>query len=93
MKKTGFAKRGRFSSNSIGFEGLLAILLDPGGAQPGQAVLIDGKLPGKEFVDRQRVAAAGFLKGEQTAAHCGNDFSLPANDPPFCTGRRQVGNG
>src|ERR1035441_6053998 len=40
---------------------LLAILLDPGGAQPRKAVLIDGKLPGQEFVDRQGVAAAGLL--------------------------------
>src|SRR5215207_30829 len=56
-------------------------------------MLIDGKLPGQEFVDRQRVAAAGLLKGEQAAANRGNDFGLTANDPPFGSGRGQVGNG
>jgi hypothetical protein len=71
---------------------LLAILLDAGGAQPGKAMLIDGKLPGKEFVDGQRVAAASLLEGEQAAAHSGNDFGLPADDPPFGPGRGQIRN-
>ena len=71
-------------------EGLLPVLLDARGAQPGEAVLIDGKLPGKEFVDRQRVAAAGLLKGEQAAADCGNDFGLTANYPPFGPGCGQI---
>jgi hypothetical protein len=92
MKKTGFAKRSRFSSNLSDRESLLPILLDPGGPQAGQAMLIDGKLPGKEFVDRQRVAAAGFLKGEQATANRGNDFGLAADDPPFRTGRGQIRN-
>jgi len=93
MKKTSFAKRSRFSSNAdnLGVS-LLAILLDAGGPQAGQAMLIDGELPGKEFVDRQRVAAAGLLEGEQTAANRGNDFGLPANNPPFGSGRREVRN-
>src|SRR5665213_1416951 len=52
-------------------EGLLPVLLDAGGAQARQTMLIDGKLPGQEFVDRQRVAAAGCLEGEQAAAHGG----------------------
>jgi hypothetical protein len=73
-------------------EGLLAILLNAGSAQSGKAVLIDGKLPGEEFVDGQRVAAAGFLKGEQTAAHCGYDFGFTANNPPFGPGRGQIRN-
>src|SRR6185436_10274368 len=38
--------------------GLLPVLLDAGGAQAGEAVLVDGELPGQEFVDGQRVAAA-----------------------------------
>jgi hypothetical protein len=93
MKKTGFAKRSRFSSNAINFgQDLLAILLDAGGAQPGKAMLVDGKLPGEEFVDRQRVAAAGLLEGEQAAAHSGNDFGLAANDPAFGPGRGQIRN-
>jgi hypothetical protein len=36
MKKTGFARRGRFSSNFSGFgANLLPVLLDPGGPQAG----------------------------------------------------------
>src|SRR5882757_7714461 len=90
MKKTGFAKQSRFSSNLSGFGGLLAILLDAGGAQAGQAMLIDGELPGKEFVDRQRIAAASLLEGEQSAADRSDDFGLPANDPPFGSGCGQI---
>jgi hypothetical protein len=71
---------------------LLAILLDPGGAQPRKAVLIDGKLPGQEFVDRQGVAAAGLLEGEQTAANRGYDFGLAADDPPLGSGCGQIRN-
>ena len=69
---------------------LLPVLLDPGGAQPGKAMLIDGKLPGKELVDRQRVAAASLLEGEQAAANRGNDFGLTANNPPFGSGRGKI---
>ena len=70
----------------------MAILLDAGGAQSGKAMLIDGKLPGEELVDRQRVAAAGLLKGEQAAANRGNDFGLAADHPPFGPGRGQIRN-
>ena len=70
----------------------MAILLDAGGAQTGEAVLIDRELPGEEFIDRQRITAAGFLEREQSAADRGNDFSLTANDPPFGPGRGQVRN-
>jgi hypothetical protein len=92
MKKTGFAKRSRFSSNLSVRESLLPILLDPGGPQAGQAMLIDGKLPGQEFVDRQGITAAGFLEGEQAASDRCDDLGLAADDPPFGTGRGQVGN-
>jgi hypothetical protein len=93
MKKIGFATRSRFSSNATGSaNGLLPILLDAGGAQSGKAVLVDGKLPGKEFVDGQRVAAASLLKGEQAAANRGNDFGLTADNPPFGPGRGQIRN-
>ena len=92
MKKTGFAKRGRFSSNLSDRERLLPILLDPGGPQAGQTMLIDGKLPGQEFVDRQRVTAAGFLEGEQATSDRCDDLGLAADDPPFGTGRGQIGN-
>jgi hypothetical protein len=93
MKKAGRAERDRFSSNAAGFaRRLLAILLDTGGAQSRQAMLVDGKLPGQEFVDRQRVAAASLLKGEQAAADRGNDFGLTADNPPFGPGRGQIRN-
>jgi hypothetical protein len=92
IEKTGFTKRSRFSSNLSVQESLLAILLDPGGPQAGQAMLIDGKLPRQELVHRQRVAAASLLKGEQTAANRGNDFGLAADHPPFGSGRGQVRN-
>ena len=74
------------------FVDLLPVLLDTRGAQPGKAMLIDGKLPRKEFVDRQRVAAASLLKGEQAAADRGNDFGLTADNPPFGPGRGQIRN-
>jgi hypothetical protein len=91
MKKTGFAKRSRFSSNADGFEGrLLPVLLNTGGAQSRQAMLIDGKLPGQELVDRQRVAAASLLEGEQAAANRGNDFGLTADNPQLLTDCRQA---
>jgi hypothetical protein len=71
---------------------LLPVLLDTGRSQPGKAMLIDGKLPGKEFVDRQRIAAASLLEGEQAAANRGNDFGLAADNPPFGPGRGQIRN-
>src|SRR6478672_12015992 len=92
MKKTGFAKRSRFSSNLLVQESLLPILLDPGGPQAGQTMLIDGKLPGQEFVDRQGITAAGFLEGEQAAADRCNDLGLAADNPPFGAWRWQVSN-
>jgi hypothetical protein len=92
MKKTGFAKRSRFSSNLSVRECLLPVLLNPGGPQTGQAMLIDRKLPGEELVDRQRVPAAGFLEGEQAATDRCDDFGFAADNPPFGAGRGQVGN-
>jgi hypothetical protein len=71
---------------------LLAVLLDAGRPQAREAVLIDGELPGKEFVNGQRVAAAGFLKGQQAPTDGGNNFGLAADDPPFCPGRGQIRN-
>jgi hypothetical protein len=73
-------------------ERLLTVLLDPGGAQPGKAVLVDGELPGQEFVDGQRVTTAGFLKGEQAAANRSNDFRLATDDPPLGAGCWQIRN-
>jgi hypothetical protein len=71
---------------------LLAVLLDAGRPQPRKAMLVDGELPGEEFVDGQRVAAASLLKGEQAPPYGGDNFGLAADDPPFCPGRWQIRN-
>jgi hypothetical protein len=92
MKKTGFAKRGRFSSNLSVRESLLPILLDPCGPEACQAMLIDGELPGEEFVDRQRIAAASLFEGKEAATDRRNNFGLAADHPPFGSGRGQVSN-
>jgi hypothetical protein len=55
-------------------------------------MLIDGKLPGQEFVDRQGITAAGFLKGEQAAADRCDDLGLAADDPTFGAWCGQVSN-
>jgi hypothetical protein len=44
--------------------GLATIFLDASGAQAGQAVLVDGPLPAQEFIDRERIAFAGFLEAD-----------------------------
>jgi hypothetical protein len=71
---------------------LLAILLDAGGPQASQTVLVDGELPGEEFVDCQRITAAGLLQGQKATAHSGDDFGFTADDPPFSSGRGQIRN-
>src|ERR1700751_6390823 len=97
MKKIGLAGRDRFSSNSMNgsdrYCRLLAILLNAGGAQAGEAMLVDRELPGEELVHGQSIAAAGLFEGEEAASHSGNDFGLAANDPTFGPGRGQVRNG
>ena len=54
----------------------MAVLLDSGGAQPGQTMLVDRELPGEEFVDGQRITAASLFQGEQAAADGRYDFRL-----------------
>jgi hypothetical protein len=93
IEKISFARRSRFLSNWTNDRfrrRLLAILLDAGGSKPGKAMLIDGELPGKEFVDRQRVAAASFLEGQQTAANRGYDFGLATDNPSLGSGCGEV---
>jgi hypothetical protein len=72
---------------------LLAILLDSRGSQAGKAMLVDGKLPGQEFVDGQRITATGFLEGKQAAANRGNDFGLATDNPSLGSGCWQIRNG
>ena len=73
--------------------GLLAILLDAGGAQSGKAVAVDRILPGEEFLDRQRVATAGLFEREQSAANGCDHLGLAANHPALRSRCREIGNG
>src|ERR1700677_1354390 len=72
-------------------ERLLAILLDTGRAEPGEPVAVDRILPGEEFLDGQRVSAAGFFEREQAAANRRNDFRLATNHPALGSGRGEIG--
>src|SRR3989442_11710569 len=72
---------------------LLAILLNARGAQAGQAMLVDRILPGEEFLDRERVAAAGFLERKQPPPHGGNDLGLAPDDPALGARCGQIGDG
>src|ERR1700722_7073208 len=74
-----------------GGRSLLAVLLDPRRAQPGQAMLVDRVLPGQEFLDRQGIAAARFFERKQSAAHRRHDLSLAANNPALRSRRGKVG--
>jgi hypothetical protein len=67
-------------------------LLDPGSAQSSKAVLINGELPGKEFVNGQRVTAAGLFEGEQAATNRSNDLRLATDNPPLGSGCWQIRN-
>jgi hypothetical protein len=75
----------------MGGGGLLPVLLDARGAQAGEAVLVDRVLPGEEFFDRQRIAAAGLLEGQKSAAHGSDDLGLAPDDPTLRTRCGQVG--
>src|ERR1700752_1618941 len=91
-KRSASAIGGRSNRISVArMKALLAILLDAGGAQARETMLVNRELPGKKFVDRQRVSAASFLEGKKAAADSGNDFSFTADNPPFGSGCRQVG--
>src|SRR3954451_21901090 len=69
---------------------LRAILLDARGPQAGQTVLVDRILPGKEFFDSQRIAAAGLFEGKQPATHGGDHLRLAANDPALRPRRGKI---
>jgi hypothetical protein len=95
MPKTGFFYEAGFQKIAMKWtaraqKGLLAVLLDAGGAQSGQTVLVDGELPRQEFVDSQGITAAGFLEGQEAAANGCHNLGLTADNPPFGTGRREI---
>src|SRR5215472_15818602 len=81
-----------FFGGSSDAKKLLPVLLDTRGAQAREAVPVDRVLPGEEFLDRQRIAAAGFFQRQKSATHGCDDFGLTPNHPALRPGRRQVGN-
>src|SRR5690606_30865376 len=84
----------RIISEIAGAEaGLLAVLLDPGGAQTSQAVAVNRTLPAQIFFDGQSVSCASLVKPPHATANCADGFGLAPNDPTRRAGRRQVGNG
>src|SRR6516225_7992419 len=78
-------------SGSRTYQRSIAVLLHTRGAQTCQAETVNGMLPGEEFLYRQRVAPAGIVEAQQTAAHRGHDFGLAADYPTACRRRRQIG--
>ena len=71
---------------------LLAVLLNAGGAQTSEAVAVDRVLPSQEFLDGQRIAAAGLLERKKASAHGRNDFRFATNHPAFRSRRWKIGN-
>jgi hypothetical protein len=71
---------------------LLAVLLNAGGPQTSKAVAVDRVLPSQEFLDSQRIAAAGLLERKKASAHGRNDFRFSSNHPAFRSRRWKVGN-
>src|SRR5271166_1054970 len=67
------------------------ISLDTRRAQTAKTMLVDRLLPGTEFIDGQRVAAAGLLERKQTTANRGNNLGFPIRHPTFCSLWRQIG--
>src|SRR5690606_35014245 len=72
---------------------LMAVLLQAGGAQAGEAVIVDRGLPGEKFLDGQLVAVAGFLETEKSAPYRRHDLRLAADHPSSRIAGRKVGNG
>ena len=92
MRKTGFARRGRRFVKCCDEFGSaywrycwMRVVRRP--ARPCWSIEI---LPGQEFVDRQRVAAAGLFERKQAAANGSDDLGLAANDPALGAGRGQI---
>ena len=50
------------------------------------------RLPSEEFLDGERVAAAGLYKRKEPTAHRCNDYGLAANDPVLRPRYREIGN-
>ena len=61
--------------------GFVSIMLDPRGAKAIEPELVDRGLPTHEFVHRQRVPGASFLKRQEAAADRSDDNSFASDDP------------
>ena len=62
-KKRPAGQSGRRFANGLERQSpLLTVLLDTRRAQAGKAVLVDGILPGEEFLDGQRITAARLFE-------------------------------
>ena len=48
-------------------------------------------MPGKELLDRERIAAAGFFERKKATSHRGHDFRLATNHPTLRSRRREIG--
>jgi hypothetical protein len=70
----------------------MAVLLDARSTQTCKTILVDGCLPGQEFLGRQLVALARFLETEKATANGGYDLSLAPDDPSARICRREIGN-
>jgi len=68
----------------------VAVLLDARSAQPRETVLVDGRLPGEIFLNRQGIALTRLLKAEKATSYGGDDFGLTADYPAPRGGRRQI---
>src|SRR5665213_2337498 len=69
---------------------LPAMFLHLARAQAGQAVTIQMLLPHQKFLDRQRVALAGIVERQQSAAHRGHHLRLAPRRPAVGDRRRQI---
>src|SRR3954454_424853 len=57
------------------------LVLDAGGVQPGEAVLVDRLLPAPKLVHRQGVSLAGFFEAQKAAPHRRDHLRFAAHDP------------
>jgi len=71
----------------------VAVDLQPGDTQTRDAVRLYRALPSEEFLDRQLVAAADFLKADGPVAHGVDYYGLAPCDPAFCVRGWQVDDG
>ena len=68
------------------------ILLGARGPQPCQPIPAHLALPGKEFVHREQVARACFVKREQATTHGRDELGLAPYHPPGLARCRQISN-